>query len=66
MPLLEVSMWKGFDERKKEKLIKELTEVIVRIVECPSEAVQIIIREVPQENWASGGVQHSKKFRREG
>ncbi len=62
MPFLEISLWKGFDEAKKEKLISEVTDVVTRIVECPREAVHIIVREEPRENWAVGGVQHSKKF----
>ena len=64
MPFLEISMWQGFDETKKEKLISELTDVVMRIVECPREAVHIIVREEPRENWATGGVQHSKKFQK--
>ncbi|KPJ73962.1 hypothetical protein AMJ52_02375 [candidate division TA06 bacterium DG_78] len=65
MPFLEISMWQGFEDHKKEKLISELTDVVMRIVECPKEAVHIIIREESRENWASGGVQHSKKFKKE-
>jgi len=63
MPFVEISMWKGFEESKKEKLVNELTDVVMRVVECPREAVHIIIREVPRDNWASGGIQHSKKFK---
>ncbi|OPX17488.1 hypothetical protein BXT86_06280 [candidate division WOR-3 bacterium 4484_100] len=62
MPFLEINLWKGFDEKKKELLISKLTDVVVEVVGCPQEAVHIIIREVPKENWAHGGVQHSKKF----
>jgi 4-oxalocrotonate tautomerase len=59
MPLLEINLWKGFDEKKKETLIAKVTDVVVDVVGCPKEAVHIIIREEPKENWANGGVQHS-------
>jgi 4-oxalocrotonate tautomerase len=62
MPLLEISMWKGIEDSTKEKLVAEVTDVVTKIVECPKEVVHIILREVPRENWATGGVQHSKKF----
>jgi 4-oxalocrotonate tautomerase family enzyme len=65
MPFLEISMWKGFEEHKKEKLISELTDVVMKVVEYPREAVHIIIREEPRENWVTGGIQHSKKFKEE-
>jgi 4-oxalocrotonate tautomerase len=65
MPYLEITLWQGFDEQKKEKLIREVTDVVMRVVECPEDAVHIIIRQEPRENWATGGVQHSKKFKRE-
>jgi 4-oxalocrotonate tautomerase len=65
MPFIEISLWQGFAQDKKERLVNELTDVTARIVECPKEAVHIIIREEPRENWANAGVQHSKKFPKE-
>jgi len=59
MPYLEINMWKGFDEAKKIKLISAVTNAVMEVVGCPREAVHIIIREAPKENWATGGVQHS-------
>ncbi|MBE0433515.1 tautomerase family protein [candidate division WOR-3 bacterium] len=63
MPLLEINLWAGFDAKKKEVLISRVTDTVVEVVGCPKEAVHIIIREVPKENWADSGLQHSKKFR---
>lgn len=59
MPLLEINLWKGFDEKKKTELIARVTDTVVAVVGCPKEAVHIIVREEPQENWATGGIQHS-------
>ena len=61
MPFLEINLWKGFDEKKKTELIAKVTDTVVAVVGCPKEAVHIIIREEPKENWADTGVQHSVK-----
>jgi 4-oxalocrotonate tautomerase len=65
MPHLEINLWQGFDADKKERLVAELTDTVMKVVGCPRDAVHIIIREIPQENWATGGVQHTKKFAKE-
>ena len=59
MPYLQIDLWKGIDNAIKEKLIAEITDVVVKVIGCPKYAVHIIIREEPKENWATGGVQHS-------
>jgi len=59
MPFLEINLWRGFDKTKKTELIAKVTEAVMQVVNCPKEAVHIIVREEPQENWATGGVQHS-------
>jgi 4-oxalocrotonate tautomerase len=63
MPFLEINLWKEFDEKKKTALIAKVTDTVVEVVGCPKEAVHIIIREVPKENWADSGVQHSIKHK---
>ena len=63
MPFLEITLWAGFDETKKKVLISRVTDVVTEVVECPKEAVHIIIREEPKENWGVSGVQLSEKFR---
>jgi len=66
MPFLEINLWAGFDKRKKEILISKITDTVVEVVGCPKEAVHIIIREVPKEDWADTGVQHSIKHKDKG
>ena len=60
MPNLQIDLWEGIDNAIKEKLIAEITDVVVTVIGCPKHAVHIIIREEPKENWATGGEQHSK------
>jgi 4-oxalocrotonate tautomerase len=66
MPILEINLWKGFDEKKKTELIAKVTDTVVQVVGCPKEAVHIIIREVPKEDWADSGIQHSIKHKDKG
>ncbi len=63
MPLLEITLWAGFDGNKKKALISRVTDVVTEVVDCPKHAVHIIIREEPKENWADSGLQHSEKFK---
>lgn len=63
MPLVEMSLWQGVKEDIKIKLISEVTDVVSHVIGCPKEAVHMLIHEIPKENWATGGNQHSKKFK---
>ncbi len=61
MPIVEINLWEGkTDNSVKERLIKEISEKVSEIVGAPIEAVEIMINEVPRENWGRGGVQSSK------
>jgi 4-oxalocrotonate tautomerase len=55
MPLITIEMYAGRDIETKKKLIKDVTEVVAKDVNCPKEAVIILIRDMPKENWAIGG-----------
>jgi 4-oxalocrotonate tautomerase len=61
MPLVEISMLTGRDPETKERIIREVTDAIVRTSGAPAEAVTIIIRDVPKTDWAHGGTPYSKK-----
>ena len=56
MPLLRVELWPGRSPESKRKLVGELTDVIVRNIGCPREAVTILLTEVPKEHWVIGGI----------
>ena len=63
MPLVEIKLGQGVKEDIKEKLIVEVTNAISGVIGCPKEAVHMVIHEIPKTNWATGGEQHSKKFK---
>ncbi|MEM2007468.1 MAG: tautomerase family protein [Sulfolobales archaeon] len=62
MPLVEVTMWAGVRLEVKKRLAEGITEVFEELG-IPREAVTVVIREVPKENWATGGQLHSERFK---
>ena len=55
MPVIRVEMFKRTQEQKK-ILAKELTEAFVRTCGGNKEAIKILITDVDESNWASGGI----------
>ncbi|ADM27418.1 4-oxalocrotonate tautomerase [Ignisphaera aggregans DSM 17230] len=62
MPLIQITMWSGLSDEAKKKIVEGITKVFEDLG-IPREAIEIIIYEVPKENWAIGGVRHSEKLR---
>jgi 4-oxalocrotonate tautomerase len=56
MPILQVEILKGRTVEQKRKMVKRVTEAVMETLDCPKEAVRIIIREMELENFASSGV----------
>jgi len=62
MPIVHVNVWKGFSNEAKKKVIEGITKVFVELG-IPKEAVEIVIHEIPMENWGINGEQASEKFK---
>ena len=60
MPVIRVEMFKRTQEQKK-NLVKELTEAFVNTCGGDKDAIKILITEVEESNWSSGGVLTSDK-----
>ena len=56
MPILQVEILKGRTVEQKREMVKKVTEAITETLNCPKEAVSIIIREMEWENYAKAGV----------
>ena len=61
MPIVRIDMWQGRTVAQKKKLIQEITDVFVRIG-TPKDAVQVIIREIPKDDWGIKGEVASEIF----
>ena len=54
MPVVIVEMWAGRTVAQKKRLVKGITLAFEKIG-VPADAVQIIMKDNPKHNWASGG-----------
>ncbi len=60
MPIVKIGMWSGRDAALKEKLIRNVTETVCATLQCPPEAVIVVLEDIPKENWGQSGVQASQ------
>ena len=60
MPVIRVEMFKRTKEQKRD-LARELTDAFIRTCGGNKEAIKILIAEVDENNWASGGIITSDK-----
>lgn len=58
MPVVQITVWAGMSEECKRRIVEGVTETF-KNVGIPKEAVEIIIYEVPKNNWATCGERHS-------
>ena len=61
MPIVQVSVWEGMSPENKKKTVEGITKVFEDLG-VPKEAVEIVIYEVPKNNWATGGQLHSGRL----
>jgi len=54
MPVVEVKMWEGRDEKTKTAIIKGITDVFVSLG-TPVNAVTVILSEFSKKNWGEAG-----------
>ncbi len=62
MPIVHVYMWSGVSREAKAKIIRGVTKVFEELG-IPPHAVEVVIHEIPKENWGVGGEQASEKFK---
>jgi 4-oxalocrotonate tautomerase len=56
VPLIVVKMLEGRSVEQKRRLVREMTNAVVKYTGAPEEQVDVIIEDYPKENWAKGGV----------
>jgi 4-oxalocrotonate tautomerase len=61
MPIVQIDFAEGRSVDQKRELSKKVTEAICQSVNCPPEAVTIVIRDLPKNNIAKAGVLMSDK-----
>ncbi|MCI4434224.1 MAG: tautomerase family protein [Thermoplasmata archaeon] len=62
MPIVHVFVWSNFSNEAKKKTIYGVTNVFTDLG-IPREAIEVIIHEVPRENWGIAGEQSSERVK---
>jgi len=57
MPIINIDLWAGRPAEVKGKLIENVTKTVCDTVGCPKDAVIVVIRDIPKENWGQDGKQ---------
>ncbi|WP_312978987.1 2-hydroxymuconate tautomerase [Leuconostoc falkenbergense] len=56
MPIVQVELLEGRSYEQLAKMVKDITDVIVTDAGASREAVHVILREMPKDHYAVGGV----------
>lgn len=56
MPVVQIEMFEGRTIEQKRKMVDKVTGALVETLDCPKEAVTILIREIKREHFAQGGL----------
>lgn len=62
MPIVVVYMWSGVSNEAKKRIVSGITEVFEKLG-VPKHAVEVVILEIPKENWGVGGELASEKLK---
>lgn len=55
MPSIHVEMFDGRSPEVKKQLVEAITQAVVDTLKCSPDAVDIVLREVARDHWATGG-----------
>jgi 4-oxalocrotonate tautomerase len=58
MPIVVVHLWPGRDDSAKRRIAEGITKVFEN-EKVPRDAVEVLMLEVPKNQWAQGGKLHS-------
>lgn len=61
MPLVQINIVEGRSPEKKERLIREVTDVVAEVLEAPVENVRVLIQEMQPEHWGIAGESVKKR-----
>lgn len=62
MPVVHVYVWSGISSDARKRIIAGITRVFEELG-IPKDAVEVIVHEVPKENWGVGGESASERFK---
>ena len=60
MPVIHVNVWEGFGPQKAKAAIEGVTQVFVDLG-IPTQAVEVVVHEIPKSHWGIGGQPASER-----
>ncbi|WP_342431737.1 2-hydroxymuconate tautomerase [Neobacillus sp. FSL H8-0543] len=61
MPFIQINILKGRSPEKKERLIREVSDLVSEVLEAPVQNVRVMINEVEAEHWGIAGESVKKR-----
>jgi 4-oxalocrotonate tautomerase len=61
MPMVMIHLIEGRDGERKRRLIREVTDAVVRALDAPEATVRVILNEVPASHWGIGGISKAER-----
>ena len=61
MPTIRVELLEGRTTEQKTALVKALTQAVVESLGSKPDSVDVVLFDIPRQNWATGGVQWSER-----
>jgi 4-oxalocrotonate tautomerase family enzyme len=61
MPFVNIKILEGHSVERKQQMVAEITKSIAHIAQVPESYVQVVIEDIPRQNWGSGGELMSNK-----
>jgi len=61
MPLIQINIVEGRSPEKKERLIREVSNLVAEVLEAPVENVRVMIQEMSPEHWGIAGESVKKR-----
>ncbi len=61
MPIVHIEILEGRPAQKKRALIEQVTQAVVNTMDVQPAQVRVLLREVPTDQWAVGGVPMSER-----
>ena len=61
MPIVQVSLVSGRSPEQLRTLIREVTKAVSAAVDAPTDAIRVLVTEVPPTHWGSGDLTIAEK-----
>lgn len=61
MPFIQINILEGRTPEKKERLIREVTDLVSDVLDAPVESIRVLIQEVQPEHWGIAGESVKKR-----